>query len=87
MVFEPLFDQNFHSLFPCDLFVAGERKGETGWTTGDNQTTVNTTNPRQTVDEIHVQQRVSSVVDRQTADQSPVISVALFASVRTSGVQ
>ena len=29
IVFESLFNQNFHSLFPCDLFVAGERTGET----------------------------------------------------------
>ena len=27
---KPLFNQNFHSLFPCDLVVAGERTGETG---------------------------------------------------------
>ena len=49
---EPLFDQNFHSLFSFDLFVAVERAGETGQTTRDNQTTVITTKLRQTVDEI-----------------------------------
>ena len=62
---EPLFNQNFHSLFPFDLFVAEECTGETGQTTCDNQTTVINTKIRQTVDEVHVQQRVSTVGDRQ----------------------
>ena len=69
---EPLFNQHFHSLFPCDLFVAGDRMGETGQATGDNQTTVITTKLRQTVDEIQVQQRIITVGDGQTGDQSPV---------------
>ena len=72
IVFEPLFNQNLYSLFPCDLFTAGEHTCETGQATGDNQTTVITTKLRQTVDEIHVQQRMSTVGDRQTGDQSPV---------------
>ena len=32
--FEPLFNQKFHSLFPCDLFAAGERTSEVTQTTG-----------------------------------------------------
>ena len=76
--FQSLFHQNFHSLFPCDLFAAGERPAETTRTTGDNKTVVVTTKPRQTVDEIHIQQRVSTVGNRQIRDQSPVTRVALF---------
>ena len=72
IVFQPLLNQNFHSLFPCDLFVAGNHTGETGQATSDNQTTIITTKLRQTVDEIHVQQSLSTVGDRQTGDQSPV---------------
>ena len=72
IVFEPLFNQRFHSLFPCDLFVTGVRTGDTGQATGDNQTTVITTKLRQTMDEIQVQQRISTVGDGQTGDQSPV---------------
>ena len=72
MVFEPLFNQNFHSLFPCDLSVAGKRTRETGQATRDNQTTVITTKRRQTVDEIQVQQSISTVGYRQTEDLSPV---------------
>ena len=72
IVFEPLFKQIFHSLFPCYLFVAGKHTGEAGQATGDNETTVITTNLRQIVDEIHVQQRISTVGDRQTGDQSLV---------------
>ena len=59
----------FQKMQLCDLFVAGERTGETGQTTGDYQTTVVTTKVRQTVDEIHVQQRVSTVGE---ADWRPV---------------
>ena len=83
----PLLNQKVHSLLPCDLFVAGERTGETGQATGDNQTTVITTKLGQTVDEIHVQQRISTVGDRQSEDQSPVTGVALFAGVTATGVQ
>ena len=72
IVFKPLFNQTFHSLFPCDLFFAGKHTGETGWATGDNQTTVVTTKLRQTVDEMHVQQRITRLVDRQTGYQSPI---------------
>ena len=66
IVFEPLFNQIFHSLFPCDLFVLGERTGETGQATGHSEKTVIFTKLRQTVDEIHVQQRISTVENRQT---------------------
>ena len=69
-----------------DLFFAGERTSETGWTTGDHQTTVIATRLRQAVDEIHVQQRVSTVGYRKTGDQSPVTSVTLFAGVTVTGV-
>ena len=72
IVFEPLLIQNLHSFFSRDLFIAGEYTGETGQATGDNQITVITTKLRQTVDEIHVQQRISTVGDRQTGDQSPL---------------
>ena len=71
IVLEPLFNKNVHSVFPCDLYVAGEGTGETGQATGDNQTTVITTKLRPSVDEILVQQRISTE-DRQTGDQSPV---------------
>ena len=76
IVFEPLFNQIVPSLFPCDLFVGGERTGETGQTTVDNQTTFITIKLRQTSDEIHVQQRVGTVDQRQTGKQSPVTEKA-----------
>ena len=85
-MFEPLFNEKCNSLLPCDLFVAGERTAETGQTTGDNQTTVITTRRRQTVDKIHIQQRVSTVGDRQTKDESPVTLVALCAGVTATEV-
>ena len=53
---KPRFNQNFHRMFSCDLFIAGESTCETGWTTGDHQTTVIATKLRQTVDDIHIQQ-------------------------------
>ena len=61
IVLERLFNQNVHSLFPCDLFFAGESTVKTGQARGDNQTTVIRTKLRQTVDEIHVQQTISTV--------------------------
>ena len=64
IVFKPLFHQNVHSLFPCNLFAAEEDKGETTHTTGVDKITVATTKPRQTLDEIHIQQTVSTVRDR-----------------------
>ena len=72
VVFEPLCNQNFQNLFPYDLFVVGKRTGEAGQASDNNHTTVITTKLRQTVDEIHLQQRVSSVGHRQTGDQSAV---------------
>ena len=61
IVFKPVFNQTFHSLFPCDLFVVRKRTSKTTQTTGDNKAAVVTSKPRQTVDEIHVQHRVSTV--------------------------
>ena len=63
---EPLFNQNFHSLFPCDLFATGECRSEATQTSGDDKTTVVATEPMQTVDEIYVQQRVSTIRDSET---------------------
>ena len=63
VVFEALRNQNIHSLFPCNLFAAGDRTGETTQTTGANKAAVVKTKSRQTVDEIHVQQSVSTVGD------------------------
>ena len=61
---KPLLNQSFHSLFPCDLFAAGEHTGKTTQTTGDNKTAVRPSKPRQTVEEIHVQQRATIVGNR-----------------------
>ena len=72
IVFKSLFNQNFHSRFPCDLFVARKGTGEAGQATGDNQTAVITAKRRQTVDEIQGQQRSSTVGGMQTGDPSPV---------------
>ena len=55
IVFKPLFNQNFHIMFPFDLFAAGERTGETTTTTCDDKTAAVTSKPRPTVDEIHIQ--------------------------------
>ena len=63
--FEPLFNQTFYHLFFCDLFVAGKRTCKIAQTTNDNQTNVITTKPRQTMDEIQVQHRVSTSTNRQ----------------------
>ena len=86
ILFKPLFNQDLHSLFRRGLFAARERTGKTTQTTGDNKIAVVTSKPKQTVDEIHVQQRVRTIGDRWTGDKSPVTGVALFAGMTAAGV-
>ena len=64
IVFKPLFNQSIYSLLPCDLFAEVEGTGEMNQTSSDDNTAVVTSKPRQTVNEIHIQQRVTTVRER-----------------------
>ena len=44
IVLVPLFNKSVHTLFSCDLFVAGEHTGAATQNTGDNETAVVTSN-------------------------------------------
>ena len=86
VVFQPLFNQTFWRLSPCDIFFAGKRTGEAVQATVENQTSVITAKIRQTVDEIHVPQRISTVGERQNEDQARSReSLSLLYGLHTSG--